>query len=31
MTNLLAYDIEKALGILEGIKFERKKGFSFFI
>lgn len=31
MTNLLEYDIEKPLKILKGVKFERRKGFSFFI
>lgn len=31
MTNLLEYDLEKPLQILQGVKFERRKGFSFFI
>jgi hypothetical protein len=31
MTNLLEYDLEKPLSILQGVKFERRKGFSFFI
>jgi hypothetical protein len=31
MTNLLEFDIEKPLQVLHGVKFERKKGFSFFI
>ena len=31
MTNLLEYDLEKPLHILQGVKFERRKGFSFFI
>lgn len=31
MTNLLEYDIEKPLSILKNVKFERRKGFSFFI
>ncbi|WGK95145.1 MULTISPECIES: hypothetical protein [Flavobacterium] len=31
MTNLLEYDLEKPLQILKGVKFERRKGFSFFI
>jgi hypothetical protein len=31
MTNLLEYDLEQSLSILQGVKFERRKGFSFFI
>ena len=31
MTNLLEYDLEKPLRILQGVVFERRKGFSFFI
>lgn len=31
MTNLLEYDLEKPLQILKNVKFERRKGFSFFI
>ena len=31
MTNLLEYDLEKPLNILKNVKFERRKGFSFFI
>lgn len=31
LTNLLAYDLEKPLRTLQGVKFERRKGFSFFI
>jgi hypothetical protein len=31
MTNLLEYDLEKPLSILKNVKFERRKGFSFFI
>lgn len=31
ITNLLEYDIEKPLKILQNVKFERRKGFSFFI
>jgi hypothetical protein len=31
LTNLLEYDIEVPLKILENVKFERRKGFSFFI
>ncbi|MEY4963521.1 MAG: hypothetical protein RLZZ323_840 [Bacteroidota bacterium] len=31
MTNLLEYDLEKPLQTLKGVKFERRKGFSFFI
>lgn len=31
MTNLLEYDLEKPLRILQGVRFERRKGFSFFI
>ena len=31
MTNALEYDIEKPLSILQEVKFERRKGFSFFI
>jgi hypothetical protein len=31
LTNLLAYDLEKPLRALQGVKFERRKGFSFFI
>ena len=31
MTNLLEYDLEQPLSILQGVKFERRKGFSFFI
>lgn len=31
MTNLLEYDLEKPLSIIENVKFERRKGFSFFI
>lgn len=31
MTNLLEYDIEKPLSIIKNVKFERRKGFSFFI
>lgn len=31
LTNLLEYDLEKPLQILQGVKFERRKGFSFFV
>lgn len=31
MTNLLEYDLEVPLQILQGVVFERRKGFSFFI
>lgn len=31
MTNLLTYDIEKPLSIIENVQFERRRGFSFFI
>ncbi|MBS1535792.1 MAG: hypothetical protein JST78_12000 [Bacteroidetes bacterium] len=31
LTNLLEYDIEKPLKRIENVKFERRKGFSFFI
>lgn len=31
LTNLLEYDIEEPLKILKNVKFERRKGFSFFI
>jgi hypothetical protein len=31
MTNLLEYDLEKPLSIVKNVKFERRKGFSFFI
>lgn len=31
MTNLLEYDLERPLQLLKGVKFERRKGFSFFI
>lgn len=31
LTNLLEHDIEKPLGVLRGVRFERRKGLSFFI
>ncbi len=31
LTNLLEYNLEKPLRILQGVKFERRRGFSFFI
>lgn len=31
LTNLLEYDIEEPLKIIKNVKFERRKGFSFFI
>ena len=31
LTNLLEYDLEKPLKSLQNVKFERRKGFSYFI